>query len=411
MSVAGIIAEYNPFHNGHFLQIEQLHALGYDTVVCVMSPSVVQRGEGAIFPTEVRVRSALLCGCDLVLCMPAPYAICSAEGFAKAGVRILTALGCVDALCFGMEANSVKSITDIADYLCTDEFKIALQSELSGGTQYAVAAEKALHGICEDSARILRTPNNILASEYCKAIKLQSSSLTPIGIRRVGAVHDGGIDIEHNNVCQSPKTTAEIKANIASASALRKELVQKGIDAIEPYVPPLALKAYQDAISQGAVLSLKSFEMAVLSRLRMLSADALCDIRGANEGLNNRLYAAVQAACSLDELYALMKSKRYAHARMRRLALDAALGYTYSVNIPVPYVHVLGATEKGRALLKIAKDTHTLPMDTSLANLAKLNTSAMQIANAHSTAEAFTALCLSSPRNATGAYTDKIIMV
>ena len=133
MRVAGIIAEYNPFHNGHAHQIRQVRALGFDAVVCVMSPGVVQRGSLALMPVQVRAQAALACGADLVMCLPAPYAAASAEAFAAAGVRALGALGCVQALCYGAETPDAAAHMRAAKALVGPAFAGRLREGLAAG--------------------------------------------------------------------------------------------------------------------------------------------------------------------------------------------------------------------------------------------------------------------------------------
>ncbi len=394
MKIAGIIAEYNPFHAGHALQIQLLREAGFEAIVAVMSPSVVQRGEAALFPCDVRVSAALIGGVDLLVSLPAPYALCSAEGFAAAGVRVLTALGVCDTLAFGMEAESTDFITQAAYAMRNAAYPQALQQELAKGLAYAPAVQRALAAFSPEAAALMREPNNILAVEYCKAIAAAASPLVPYGIRRVGAAHDA--------------STAD--GFIASASAIRTIIAQKGVQAAAPYLPPAALPIYLTAEKNGDITSKAAFSVALLSRLRALDAKTLAAVRGTSEGLENRLFAAVQTAKTADALYAALKTRRYAHSRLRRLALDAALGYTKAVNMPVPYVQVLGASARGISLLKRAKASATLPFGSSLASLARAGENAAIIAAAHAAAEDFTALCLASPRACGQAFTSAVQM-
>ena len=152
------------------------------------------------------------------------------------------------------------------------------------------------------------------------------------------------------------------------------------------------------------------FAESLLSRLRAMSADEMARTRGVCEGLENRLYAASRKAVSAQQLYDMLKTKRYAHARMRRLALDAALGYTDELPELPPYVHVLGANATGLAVLKEAKKRAKLPVTQSLAQLGRHNAAAQQVAAAHAAAEDLVALCLAIPRPCGTAYTQKMIV-
>ena len=194
----------------------------------------------------------------------------------------------------------------------------------------------------------------------------------------------------------------------ASATALRALAAQHGLAALEPYVPRKALALYLRAQRQGAVLDEKSFSTALLCRLRAGRAQGFAHVRGAGEGLENRLATAVRQACTAEELLELLKTKRYATARLRRFALDAALGVPAALP-SLPYLHVLGAGEAGLAVLRKAKRTASLPLSASLAVLEKASPPAAQAAALHAAAEDFAALCLASPRPMGTAYTQKFI--
>ena len=355
MRTAGIIAEYNPFHNGHAWQIAELKKRGFEAVVCVCSPGVVQRGTAALFPARVRTRAALAAGADLVLSLPAPYATLSAEGFAAAGVALLSALG--------------------------------------AGLPLPAARAAAAEALCPGAGAVLRAPNDILGVEYCKALLRQHSALVPLALPRRGAAHDAPLDAA--------------PGRYASASALRALVRAGGAAALAPHVPPACLRLYMQAEAEGDILDGRAFGIAVLSRLRAMDAAGLRAVRGAAEGLENRLAAAVQGAGTLDELVQAMRTKRYATARLRRLVLDAALGYTGDLPALPPYLHVLGANETGLAVLRCARQAALLPLSHSLADLAARSAPAARVAAAHAAAEDLTALCLRHPAPMGAAYTAK----
>ncbi len=397
MRIAGVIAEYNPFHNGHAGQLAELRRRGFEAVVTVCSPGVVQRGEPALFPTPVRAGAALAGGADLVLSLPAPYALKSAEGFAAAGVSLLTALGCVDTLCFGAETLTGDHAMEIARLMESEAFTAALRERLAAGLPLAAARAAAADLLREGAGEALRNPNDILAVEYCKAILRQKSPLRPLALLRVGAAHD------------APLSEPRGQSGAASASALRALCREKGVDALAPFVPAACMALYRAAWERGAVLSGDSFSVAALSRLRAMDAASLRRVRGVREGLENRLQDAARQACSWIELIDLMKTKRYATARLRRLALNAALGFTEDLPALPPYLHVLGASEAGLAVLRGAKETARLPLSHSLRALAKSGEDAARAAAAHAAAEDFTALCLRAPAPMGTAYSEKMI--
>ncbi|MEG1153392.1 MAG: nucleotidyltransferase family protein [Ruthenibacterium sp.] len=402
MKIAGIIAEYNPFHSGHAFQIEQLRAAGVDAIVCVCAPSVVQRGTQSIFPTAVRTKAALRGGVDLVLSLPAPFATLSAEGFAAAGVQLLAALGVCDVLAFGTETCNQPLLDATVNALQSAQFTPKLQNELAKGLPFATARAAAAEALCAGSGTLLRSPNNILAVEYCKELSRLSATgqvtPKPLALPRKGTAHD------------APITDAAQK--IVSASALRTLALAEyaGVAAWQNAVPPACMAVYLAAQQAGQLFSPAAFDTAVLSRLRGLSLAALQTVRGGTEGLENRLFAAIQTADTLENLYTALKTKRYAHARMRRLVLDAALGYSDSLPKTPPYLHVLGATQTGLAVLAQAKTKASLPLSHALAVLEKTSENAYDIAKAHSNAEDFAALCVQKPMPCGTAYTTKMIL-
>ena len=188
MNFVGIIAEYDPFHSGHALQLRMLRQRGASTIAVCMSTGVVQRGGVPILPEAVRVRAALAAGADLVVALPAPYANASAEQFAAAGVHLLAALGC-DTLAFGAETPEPAPLQAAAAALCSAAFPAALRSQLESGLPFAAARAAAAETLCPGAADLLQTPNNILGIEYCKAILRQGAAMQLLPLPRLGAAH------------------------------------------------------------------------------------------------------------------------------------------------------------------------------------------------------------------------------
>ena len=268
-----------------------------------------------------------------------------------------------------------------------------LKQELAGGASFPAARQRALERLGAPGAALLERPNSILAVEYCKALLRQHSALVPLALPRRGAAHDAPLDAA--------------PGRYASASALRALVRAGGAAALAPHVPPACLRLYMQAEAEGDILDGRAFGIAVLSRLRAMDAAGLRAVRGAAEGLENRLAAAVQGAGTLDELVQAMRTKRYATARLRRLVLDAALGYTGDLPALPPYLHVLGANETGLAVLRCARQAALLPLSHSLADLAARSAPAARVAAAHAAAEDLTALCLRHPAPMGAAYTAK----
>ena len=388
MEFAGIITEYDPFHNGHAAQIAAAKAAGAACVAVCMSSGAVQRGGVPILPESVRVRAALDAGADLVLALPAPYACATAEQFAAAGVRLLAALGC-DTLVFGAEDPDADRLMQVAALLARPDLDAPLRERLATGMTYAAARAEAADARLPGAGALLRTPNNILGIEYCKAILAQHAALTPLALPRLGVAHGGGAG-EHGGV------------PMASASYLRSLPVEDW----EPYVPLRAAALYTKAAASGLLADAGKFEVAVLALLRARPEAAFAAVRGVSEGLEHRLAAAVREADSLDDLYTRLKTKRYPHARLRRLVLDAALGIPAVLPAP-PYIQILGARKTALPRLKQA----ALPAGTSLADLARSGADAAKISELHSKAVDFSALCRAKTQPMGLAFTTKPVVI
>ncbi len=207
-SAAGVIAEFNPFHEGHRLLLKAARDNGADIILVAMSGNFVQRGEPALLPKRYRASMALHAGADLVIELPLPWAMSGAETFAAGGVALLHALGAKE-LWFGSECGSASALLETARILETESFQNALRRPLESGMSFAAARETAVEGLAGSSfSRLLREPNNTLGIEYCRAILRQKSRMEPHSIARVGPGHH----------CSS------IVNSMASASALRTEI-------------------------------------------------------------------------------------------------------------------------------------------------------------------------------------------
>ena len=312
MRTAGIISEYNPFHRGHAWQIGELRRrLGAETaVVCAMSGSFVQRGDFAVMRTHARAEAAVRGGADLVLELPLPWAIASAEGFAAGGVGVLAATGAVDTLVFGSECGDTETLKAVAAALESESFAAYLRQGLQEGVSFAAAREAAARELLGDRAAVLAQPNDILGVEYCKAIARQAAALMPLALPRRGVGHDGG--------------AAE---GFASASRIR-ELLINGACADEFLTPESAAICARECAAGRAPVTMANAERAILARLRAMREDDFAPFDGGGEGLYHRFYDAVQRETTIDSILAAAKSKRYAYARLRRLLLAAYLGVT-----------------------------------------------------------------------------------
>jgi len=396
--LAGIIAEYDPFHNGHAWQLQQAKALGAQRVAVAMSCGLTQRGALPLLPESVRVQAALACGADLVFALPAPYACSGAECFARAGVQLLAAAGC-DALVFGAETPDAALLMEAARVLSGAEYRTALKARLAAGARsFAAARQAAVEAVCPGTglAALLDKPNNNLAVEYCKAILELGASLVPIPLPRQGAGHGQAL--------------TETGGQFASASALRTLWQNGGADAAAPYVPAEVLPLYREAFAAGRYTDLAAAQRCQLALLRSRCAGTapFAQVRGISEGLEHRLEAAVRSSTTHAELLDSLTTVRYPRARMRRLAMDAALGYSADAFPALPpYLHLLGAQKDALPLLKAA----ALPVSHSLARLAEQNVPCQAVVDAQLRACDFGALCRKKPEPMGGALRQKIIFL
>ncbi len=443
MKIAGIIAEYHPFHNGHAWQIGRLREMGWDAVVCVMSTGAVQRGELELLPARLRARAALLGGADLVISLPAPYACKSAEGFAQAGVWLLEALGCVDTLCFGTEDADAETLAQAARVLEGAAFRAKLREKLDAGLPLPAARSQAAEELLPGAGALLSRPNQILGADYCCALLHLKSRMQPLALRRIGRGHDepGAVQRDGRRYASASQLRAALQQGAllhlksrmqplalrrigrghdepgavqrdgrryASASQLRAALQQGGAQMLEACVPEACFPIYCRAQQQGLLLDHRAVSLAVLSRLRAMPPAGFAAVRGAGEGLAERLYAASRRAVCLDSLLEDLKTKRYPTARLRRLILDAALGYTDTLPARPPYLHILGATERGRELL--GRAAPCLPMGAGLAKLARADEACGAVARAEAAAQDLAALCRQSPQPCGQAFTGKFVL-
>ncbi len=398
MKIAGIIAEYDPFHNGHAYQIAKTREAGAEAIVVVLGGEFTQRGEPAWCSKYTRARAALLCGADLVLELPVPYAVGSAERFAEGGISVLDALGCVDVLSFGSESGSAEKIMEFAKLFEREDFIEEYKKALSEGISSASARQKAAEKLAPELSSVAANPNDTLGAEYCKWLLRLGSAIRPETVKRYGAGHG---------------EAAVLKSGIASATYLRSFDEPEDIF---PFVPYKCYELLAKDYREGKLpFSEKKIEPAVLAVLRMMGEEDFEKIPDcAAEGLYHRVFDAVQEATSLDELYLSIKTKRYAMSRVKRIVAGAFLGLDSSVlkDAKLPYIRVLGMNETGAAVLKEAKNAGcSLPISASLADLAKTSETAKLFAKLENKAENLWQLGIPKPGKCGIAYTEKIIKV
>ncbi len=384
MANIGIISEFNPFHTGHKHLIDSVKGEN-DTVICVMSGNFVQRGDVAIYEKSERVRAALKNGADLIIELPLPYTLSTAQRFAEGSTEILNSLGVIDKLCFGSECGDIKTLENIADILSTDEFQNKISEQLKSGKTYAKIRTDILGEYNKDYAEILTNPNNILGVEYILASRKLGADFIFQTVKRIGASHDAG----------TPEITA-------SASYIREKIISGEAETVKDFLP----SDYSDNFA-----NLHNLENAILSSLRTNNKkERYLSLPDISEGIENRIIDAVKNSSSLSELYKSIKTKRYTLSRIRRIIMCAFLGVTEELaKLSPPYIRVLGFTEKGKNALSVISQKASLPIICTAKDAAMLDTNALKVFELECTAADIWALSLNYPQKCGNEYYHKIV--
>lgn len=365
MKIGAIIAEYNPFHNGHKYQLDIFRKkYQLDYIIVIMSGNFTQRGEPACMDKHLRTRTALLGGADLVLELPAYYAVGSAPVFASGAVAHLNHLGCVDYLCFGCETEESTDkhlgyLQQISDVFINEpsEFKKHFTDGLKKGLSYPAAREKALKTVM-DIPPVLMQPNNILALEYVCALKTTASSIEPVILSRKGEGYHSPVQ----------------KGTFLSASALRDILhPDKSPGYLDDLngIPDTTRKILKDF--HNLRLPLTSHDFSGLFAAAMLtSPDLLTNYCDVTPDIQNRMLRCFRQYTDLDSYLLQLKNKAYTHSRLSRCACHILLniqtavlarakneGYAY-------YARVLGFRRSSQGLLTLLKETASIPLITKM---------------------------------------------
>lgn len=360
MKIGGIVAEYNPFHNGHKYQLEKSRELGEWThTVAVMSSNYVQRGETAIASKWARAEMAVRNGVDLVIELPTLWSTSYAQRFAEGAVSLLDSLGCVDMLSFGSESGNIDELIACKEAIGSEAVALKMKDNLDVGLGFATARAEALRSVCGNRFfNILDGANNTLGIEYLNAIDKLGSEIIPMTIRRKGAAHD--------SVMRSD--------NFASASEIRRMITVFDRE-WEMFVPQSVADIYNREADEGKAPCLNSkLEFSILCCMRQLTAEDIGRSPDVSEGIEYRIHDAALQARTLDELYSLAKTKRYSHARIRRIVLHAFMGFvTEDYKENPPYIRVLAMNDNGKEILKEAKEKAKLPIVTKASDFDELD--------------------------------------
>ena len=384
MKVTGIIAEYDPFHNGHSYHIKKAREMtGADAIVVVMSGHFTQRGMPAFFRRDARVRMAVDGGADLVIELPYIYACNSSHEFARGAAGILNGIGCVDALVFGAETDDMDTLGKAARAAAgTDDRSSAyIKAEMKNGVSYPEALTRSVEKIYgAQTAAVLREPNNLLGIEYMKALRELGSGIKPFIVGRRSAAHGESLEMLHER---------KQERRIASGTAVRKAVYAGGARAAEMLVPDTSFSIisgyerssgfsfteYRDKIKKN---------MFELLKYKIITSDEseLAEVYGVAEGLENRLKSCISGAEDIDGLIDSVKSKRYTRARISRTLMHLLINLrtTDFETLRETYcARVLGFSPTGGKLLRLMSESSAIPVFSNLSRLDKRSPEAARV--------------------------------
>lgn len=362
MKTYGIICEYNPFHNGHIYQIEETRRQGATHIAAIMSGNYVQRGDVAMIDKFARAKVAVENGVDLVVEMPVVYSLSNANAFARAGVMLLGALGCVDGISFGSECGDIELLKNAAvaslEITKKENIDSKVKPLMDKGMTFPAAIQQAI--ALEQGpiiASVFDSPNNTLAVEYLKAIKMLGLELEPYTVKRKGAGHD----------------SRDAEDGIASGTLLR-EMIEDGED-ISEYVPKGMADIVKEYEEKNMLAYFDNLERELLYVLRSMIPPTMAECPDVDPQLANLIFKMGIDSNSIDEFLDKVGTKRFTQARFRRILLNLYIGAkgTDQMIMP-PYGRVLALNERGAEILKAAKEKAegnklAVPFSTSLKDI------------------------------------------
>lgn len=357
MNITGIIAEYNPLHNGHIYHLlETKKICNTDGVVCIMSGNFVQRGEPALIDKWSRTKSAILSGIDLVLELPCIYSLSSAEFFAFGAVSLLNSLGTINNICFGSESGNIKNIEYIAKILSNEpeEYKNYLKYNLDKGLSFPKSRMEALKKFMLENSHTfldeneMKCSNNVLGIEYCKSLKKLNSTIKPYTVKRKGSLY-----------------TDEDLSHYPSATSIRTSLKKsQNADLLKGLIPKSSFSIIKNSIGD---ITFKDSMFSFLKYKAYTSKNSLRKLPDVSEGLENKIYDALMNSNNIDEALLSIKSKRYAYTRLNRILTQYYIGFDcyntdYLRKLPCPYARILGFNERGKEILRLIKLKSSIPL-------------------------------------------------
>lgn len=368
MKIVGLIAEYNPFHNGHQYHIEKAEEItGADAVIVIMSGNFVQRGTPAIMPKHLRTEMALKSGASLVIELPVPYATGTAEQFACGAISILNSLGCVDAICFGSECGDIAILSQLAEVLCNEpnEYKLLLQKYLRNALSFPLARQKAIEELypLQGFNEILEQPNNILGIEYLKALYRLDSKIKPYTIQRVSSqYHD-----------------VELQEEFSSATALRQTILNGCFENINGQIPSKCMSLLEVNYQSRYPLDTNDFSLLLKYKLLNETKSSLTEYADVSEELANRIYNQLNYFVSYEQFCELLKTKEVTYSRISRALLHILLGIKKTDYKDIRYARVLGFRKDDADVLKEIKNKAMIPLLSKLTALKELSDSTVQM--------------------------------
>lgn len=372
MKTAAIIAEYNPFHNGHKYQIEETRRLtGADYIVIIMSGNFVQRGAPALCNKYIRTKMALLCGADVVLELPSLYALSSAEFFAQGGISLLDKLGSIDYLSFGSECGDISVLTACANTLAFPSKKqeAVIADLLKKGVSYPAARQQAFSQAVPSyfDKELFSSPNNILGLEYCKALLASKSTITPITVKRQGCDYHDTV-LSKNNL------------SFSSASAIRSALFTNSTG-FEKHIPETVQKLFtENNLSEHGICT-DDFSLLLHYKLLSEKENGFTDYLDCSKNISDKIIKHLPSYKSYDDFCLLLKSKELTYTRISRILLHILLNIktpeSYQKpfkerSLFVPYARLLGFKKDSSAVLSRIKKSSSIPLLSNLPDAEKV---------------------------------------
>jgi len=377
MTIAAVIAEYNPFHNGHEYMIQKVkEETGADYIIAVMSGDFTQRGIPGIADKHTRAKMAVSCGVDAVFELPVRFATASAEQFATGAVALFNALSCVDYLAFGSECGELSEFSKASELFLQEpeKFKALIQNFLREGHSYPKAFSMAIKESDNEtsvSAGLLENPNNLLGLEYMKALKKLASSIRPHTIARIGT----GYHDTHSSFSMDSGTL------IASASAIRSALTKDtgSIALAQPLLPAKAYRVFAENYGKTSPITLNDFSLLLSTRIAAETKDSLASFLDVPKELADRIYSFRDEFMSFTKLIETIKHKQFTYARINRALVHILLGLKEtSGNNPdskpplVPYARLLAMKKSASSIMKEIKEHTQIPVITKPAEARKV---------------------------------------